>query len=80
MVSEITTGDNSKSTDGRERSRFGAAQGVLTIAVANELAFQAARQMNVAGEGVPGLGITVANVAVSFGPAGIMIAVASMPV
>ena len=48
VVAEITTGDHSERTNGRERSRFGAAQGVLAITVANELALWPARQVNVA--------------------------------
>ena len=46
VVSEITTGDHSERTNGRERARFGAAQGVFAIAVANELALWSARQVN----------------------------------
>jgi hypothetical protein len=44
VVAEITTGDHSECADGRKRSRFGAAQGVLAIAVVNELAVSPARK------------------------------------
>jgi hypothetical protein len=38
VVAEITTGDHSERADGRERSRFRAAQRVLAIAIVNQLA------------------------------------------
>jgi hypothetical protein len=75
VVSEITTGDHSKCTNGRERPGFGAAQGVLTIAVVNELAFWSARQVNVARECVWDVAIALSIVAISVGPAGIAVAV-----
>ena len=52
VVAEITTGDHSKRADGRERPRFRAAQRVLAIAVANDLALESARQIEVAREGL----------------------------
>jgi hypothetical protein len=80
VVAEITTGDHSKCTHGRERSRFGAAQGVLGIAVVNELALAPARQVNVSVECVSGLWIAFSIVAISVGPAGIVIAIRSVSV
>ena len=53
VVPEITTGDHSKGADGRERARFGAAQGVFAIAVVNDLALRSARQAHVSGECIP---------------------------
>ena len=82
VVSEITTGDHSECTNGCERSRFRAAQGVLAIAVMNELALAPARQVNVSCECVSALTIAFSIVAIAVRPAGIVIAVAvaSMPV
>jgi len=75
VVSEITTGDHSEYTDGRERSRFGTAQGVLAIAVVNELALRSARQVNLSGECIRDLSIAFTTVAIAVGPARIVIAV-----
>jgi hypothetical protein len=69
MVPEIATGDHSKGTHGRERARLGASQGVLTIAVANQLALGSARQADMARERVPCL-------AGALGPAGMVFTVA----
>jgi hypothetical protein len=80
VVSEITTGDHSECTDGRERPRFGTAQGVLAIAVMNELALAPTRQVNVSCECVSALTIALSIVAVAVGPAGIVIAVSSLRV
>jgi len=80
VVSEITTGDHSKCTDGRERPRFGAAQGVLAIAVVNELTLRSARQVNMSAECIRDLAIAFSIVAISVGPAGIVIAIRSMSV
>jgi hypothetical protein len=80
VVAEITTGDHSERANGRERSRFGAAQRVLAIAIVNQLAVASAWQVNVAHERVPDLGIAFARVAVAVGPAGIVIALSSLRV
>jgi hypothetical protein len=80
VVPEITTGDHSEYTDGRERPGFGAAQGVLAIAVVNELALWSARQVNMSPECIRDLAIAVSIVAISDGPAGIVIAIPSVPV
>jgi hypothetical protein len=75
MVSEITTGDHSECTNGREHPRFGTAQGVFAIAVVNELALRPARQVHVAREPVAGLSIAFTTVAIAVDPAGIVVAV-----
>jgi hypothetical protein len=80
VVSEITTGDHSECTNGRERPRFGAAQRVFAIAVVNELALWSARQVNMSAEGIPDLAIAFSIVAISVRPAGIVIAIRSVPV
>ena len=78
MVSEITTGDNSECTNGRERPGFGAAQGVFAIAVVHELALWSARQVNMSAECIRDVAIASSIVAVAVGPAGIVIAVSSL--
>jgi hypothetical protein len=75
VISEITTGDHSECTNGRERPGFRAAQGVFAIAVVNELALWSARQVNVAHECVWDVAIALSIVAISVGPAGIGVAV-----
>jgi hypothetical protein len=80
VVSEITTGDHSECTNGRERPGFGAAQGVFAVAVVNQLALWSARQVNMSAEGIRDLAIAVSIVAISVGPAGIVIAVSSLGV
>jgi hypothetical protein len=79
VVSEITTGDDSEYTDGRERPRFGAPQGVLAIAVINQFAIWSTWQVNVAGEWIRDLAIAFSIVAVALGATGIMIALPWMP-
>ena len=61
VVSQITTGDHSKRADGCKRSRFRAAQGVLTIAVVDDLALSLTGQMQIARE-------TVTRISVALGP------------
>lgn len=51
-VSEVSAGDYAEGSDGRERPRFRAAQGVFAIAVANDLPFRSARQTDVMREDV----------------------------
>ena len=80
VVSEITTGDHSECTNGRERPGFGAAQGVFAIAVVNELALWSARQVNMSAECIRDIAIAFSIVAISVGPAGIVIAIRSVPV
>jgi hypothetical protein len=77
VVSEITTGDHSESAHGRECARFGAAEGVLVIAVPHQLALKAARQVDVPAERVANLAITFTNITVALGPAGIVVAVSA---
>ena len=80
VVSEITTGDHSECTNGRERPRLGAAQGVLAIAVVNQLALWSARQVNVASECIRDFAIAFSIVAISVGPAGIVVAIRSVSI
>jgi hypothetical protein len=80
VVAEITTGDYSECANGRERAGFGAAQGVFAIPVANELALWSARQVNMSTECIRDLAIPFSIVAISVGPAGIVIAVSSLRV
>ena len=80
VVSEITTGDHSERTNGRERPGFGAAQGVFAIAVVHELALASARQVNMSAERIRDIAIAFSIVAISVGPAGIVIAICSVPV
>ena len=72
VVAEVTTGDHSEGADGRERARLGAAQGVLAIAVANQLALGSTRQVDVTRERVARLTVTLSIVAVAGVPAGIV--------
>src|SRR5919106_4838261 len=80
VVSEITTGDHSERTNGRERPGFGAAQGVFAIAVVNELALWSARQVNMSAECIRDLAVAFSIVAISVGPSGIVIATPSVSV
>jgi hypothetical protein len=80
VVSEITTGDHSECTNGRERPGFGAAQGVFAIAVVHDLALWSARQVNMSAECIPDLAIAFSIFAISVGPSGIVIAIAYVPV
>jgi hypothetical protein len=75
VVSEITTRDHSECTDGRERPRFGTAQGVLAIAVVNELALAPARQLNMSAECVSDLWNAFSIFAIPVSPAKIVVAV-----
>jgi hypothetical protein len=47
MAAEITTGDHSKGTDRRECPRLRTAERVLAIAIAHELAFVSAREIQI---------------------------------
>ena len=53
MIAEVTTGDHSKRTDSRERSRFRSTQSVFAIAVADNAPFGSAGQTQVPREDVP---------------------------
>src|SRR5919106_1896966 len=65
VVAEITTGDHSECTNGRQRPGFGAAQGVFAIAVVHELALWSARQVNMSAECIRDLTIPFSIVAVA---------------
>jgi hypothetical protein len=80
QVAEITTGDHSECANGRERPGLGAAQGVFAIAIVHELALGSARQVNMSAEWIGGLAIAFSIVAISVGPAGIVIAIPSVPI
>jgi hypothetical protein len=80
VVSEITTRDHSKRTNGRERPGFGAAQGVFALAVVNELALWSARQLNMSAECIRHLAIAFSIVTISIGPARIVVAASSLRV
>src|SRR5262245_56346278 len=75
MVAEVTTGDHSKGADGRERLRFRATERVLAIPVANDLALQSARQIQVARKGLTRVVATV-----PFGPAVVLAGVPAVVV
>lgn len=74
VVAQITTGDHSKRANRRERSRFRPAEGVLAIAVANQLALWSTRQAQVACKRVPGLPIGLTTVAIAVRPTRIVVA------
>jgi hypothetical protein len=78
MVSEVTSGDHSKGTDRSERTRLRAAQGVLTVAVADKLALQSARQIEVPRERMIHIAITITTIAISIGPTWMIMAVAAL--
>jgi hypothetical protein len=68
VVLEITTGDNPKRTDNRQRSRLRATERVLAVAVSHELALQAASQVEVSGEGITRMGVARPFIAVALRP------------
>src|SRR5262245_17336688 len=72
VVAKITTGDHSKRADGRERPRLRAAQRVLTIAVAHDLALETAGQVQVARERLAGIEAALRSFAIALRPAGII--------
>jgi hypothetical protein len=77
VVLEITAGDNPKRTDGGQRSRLRAAQCVLAVAVSHQLAFQAAWQVQVAGENLPRIGVARPLVTFTLRPASIVTSIAA---
>jgi hypothetical protein len=79
VVAEIATG-HAERANGRERSRFGAAQGVLAITVMNQFALWSTWQVNIAAECIRDLAIAFSIVAVAVGPARIVIAATSFRV
>jgi hypothetical protein len=70
-IVEVTTADHSKRTDGREDSRFGAAQAVFLVTVAHDLAVGSMRQIQVTRERVACV-ISVARVMVPLAPSRIV--------
>ena len=51
-VAEIARGHGAECADGRQRARFGAAEGVIMAVVVNVLSFEATRQVDVLHEHV----------------------------
>src|SRR5258708_38704215 len=68
VISEITTGDHSNRTDGRQRARLRAAQRVLAIAVAHHLSLQPARQVEIARERLARIERALRRLALAFRP------------
>jgi hypothetical protein len=80
VAAKITTGDNSEGTNGSHRSRLRASQGVLPVAVADQLSLWPTWQPDVSRERVPDIAIAFSTVALALSPAGIMIAVPSVAI
>jgi hypothetical protein len=78
MVRQVTTRDNSKRTNGRERARFRSTQGVLTIAVADDLPLESAREIEIPRENVTGFDVALATITVAFRPARVIVAIAGV--
>jgi hypothetical protein len=68
VVPAITTGHDSKRANGRKRTGLRAAQGVVTVAVADQFAFQFPWQVDMPRERVPWLLLALPIVAVALGP------------
>jgi hypothetical protein len=77
MVAEITTGDHPEGADGRQRTRFGASQRVLAVAVAHEFALLATRQVEVARERLAWVQGTCTRLTVALRPSRIVTVVAA---
>jgi len=76
MVAEVAGRHNAKRADRGQGSRFGAAKRVFTAAVANDLAFQSAGEVEVFHEHITGIGTTFASITVAFQPACVAPAIA----
>jgi methyl coenzyme M reductase alpha subunit len=63
VAAKVAAGDYSEGTDGRQRTRFGAAQRALTVAHANDLALGSARQADVPAERVRSAALAVLGTA-----------------
>jgi len=72
MVAEVTTGDHSKRADRGQRARLRPPQRVFAVAVAHELAFRSARQVQMSGEHLTRVGVARASFAITLRPAGIV--------
>jgi hypothetical protein len=75
MVRQITTRDNPKRTDGRERPRFRAAQGVLAVAIANDLTLESSWQIEITCERVARVVVALTCVTVALRSASGVIAI-----
>lgn len=71
-VPKVTTRDHSKGAERRQRARLGAAQCVFAVAVAHQLAINAARQVQLTREGVACIVVARPLVAVTFRRASIL--------
>ena len=69
VVSEITTGDHSKGTDGRQRPGLRTAQRVLATAVAHQFAIWSTRQVEVTRKRVSNVDGSIEGFPVAIGPA-----------
>ena|SRR5881396_677993 len=76
MVPQVATRDDPKRADDGKCPRFGTAQGVLAITIANDFPFASARQIHVARERVSRVGVALTAVAFVFRPTGIVTAIA----
>jgi predicted protein tyrosine phosphatase len=68
MVREVSTRNHPKRADRAQRPRLGAAKFVLVVAIADDFAFEALRQIEVVREdvaGIDGIAVTVARVIVA---------------
>jgi hypothetical protein len=78
MVAEITTGDDSKRADGCKRPRLGPTQGVLAVSMAYELAFHAARQLEMAREHFARVSVPRGYLAVPLWPTDVVARIAAV--
>ena len=69
MIAEITTGDYPKRANRGKRSRFGPAERVLSIAFADDLSLQSARQVEGAREHAARIDLPLARIAIPLVPA-----------
>ena len=76
VIPKITTGDDPKRTNGRERARFRAAQRVLAVAIADELAVHSAWQTQIASEHGTWIHVALTMVTVTFRPPCIRVSIA----
>ena len=76
MVAEVAGGHDSKSADSGQGSRFRAAKRVFMAAVANDLAFAPAREVEVLHEHIAGIETTLVWITVAFQPANVLPAIA----
>jgi hypothetical protein len=78
MVAQVTTGDDPKGPDGRERARLRAAECVLPVAIPNDLPLQSARQVDVTREHVTRVYVALACITVALRPPGVVVPIAGV--